>query len=109
MGTLLVLPSAAITAPLFPTPRLASLTAWTIVFYQGLLGAVAHIWWYEAVLVVGPSQAAIFTNLQPIVGMVLAPLLLGEQITVLQVVGTLLVLAADALTTLGPLTPTRAS
>ncbi len=44
MGTLLVLPTAAITAPLFPTPRLASLTAWTIVFYQGILGAVAHIW-----------------------------------------------------------------
>ena len=57
-------------APLFPSPRLVSLTA--IVFYQGILGAVAHIWWYEAVRVVGPSQAAIFTNLQPIIGIVLA-------------------------------------
>ena len=99
MGTLLILPTAAITAPLFPTPRLASLTAWTIVFYQGILGAVAHIWWYEAVLVVGPSQAAIFTNLQPIIGIVLAPLLLGEQIGIWHVIGTLFVLAGVGLTT----------
>ena len=99
MGTLLVLPTAAITAPLFPTPRLASLTAWTIVFYQGILGAVAHIWWYEAVLVVGPSQAAIFTNLQPIIGIVLAPLLLGERIGIWHVIGTLFVLAGVGLTT----------
>jgi hypothetical protein len=60
---MLVLPTAAITAPLFPAPRLSSLTAWAVVFYQGILGAVAHIWWY---------------NLQPIIGIVLAPLLLGE-------------------------------
>jgi drug/metabolite transporter (DMT)-like permease len=99
MGTLLILPTAAITAPLFPTPRLASLTAWTIVFYQGILGAVAHIWWYQAVLVVGPSQAAIFTNLQPIIGIVLAPLLLGEQIGIWHVIGTLFVLGGVGLTT----------
>jgi drug/metabolite transporter (DMT)-like permease len=91
--------TAAITAPLFPAPRLSSLTAWAVVFYQGILGAVAHIWWYEAVRVVGPSQAAIFTNLQPIIGIVLAPLLLGERIGVWHVVGTLFVLAGVGLTT----------
>jgi len=109
LGTLLILPTAVLTAPLFPTPRIGSLTAWAVVLFQGLLGAVAHIWWYEAVLVVGPSQAAIFTNLQPIVGIVLAPLLLGERITVWQVVGTLLVLAGVALTTRGPLARSGAS
>jgi len=98
LGTMLVLPTAAITAPLFPAPRVSSLTAWAVVFYQGILGAVAHIWWYRAVLVVGPSQAAIFTNLQPIIGIVLAPLLLGEQIGIWHVVGTLFVLAGVGLT-----------
>src|SRR5262249_9056612 len=97
LGTMLVLPTAAITAPLFPAPRVSSLTAWAVVFYQGILGAVAHIWWYRAVLVVGPSQAAIFTNLQPIIGIVLA-LLLGEQIGIWHVVGTLFVLAGVGLT-----------
>src|SRR4029434_4742910 len=99
MGTLLILPTAALTAPLFPAPRLASLPAWSIVVYQGILGAIAHIWWYEAVLVVGPSQAAIFTNLQPIIGIVLAPLLLGERIGIWHVIGTLFVLAGVGLTT----------
>jgi drug/metabolite transporter (DMT)-like permease len=56
LGTLLILPTAVLTAPLFPTPRLGSLTAWAVVFFQGLLGAVAHIWWYEAVHVVGPAR-----------------------------------------------------
>ena len=102
MGTFLILLTVAVTAPLFPPPRLWSLTAWTIVFYQGILGAGAHIWWYEAVLVVGPSQAAIFTNLQPIIGIVLAPLLLGEQIGIWHVVGTLFVLAGVGLTTRPP-------
>ncbi|PYN74158.1 MAG: hypothetical protein DMD96_30940 [Candidatus Rokuibacteriota bacterium] len=96
---LLILPTAALTAPLFAAPRLGSLTAWTVVGYQGLLGAVAHIWWYQAVHVVGPSQAEIFTNLQPIVGIVLAPLLLGERIGLGQVVGTLFVLGGVGLTT----------
>ena len=50
-------------------------------------------------LLVGPSQAAIFTNLQPIIGIVLAPLLLGERIGLWHVVGTLFVLAGVALTT----------
>jgi drug/metabolite transporter (DMT)-like permease len=102
LGTLLILPTAAITAPLFPAPRLGSLTAWMAVAYQGLLGAIAHIWWYRAVQVVGPSQAAIFTNLQPIVGIVLAPLLLGERIGPWHVAGTLFVLAGVALTTRPP-------
>src|SRR5262249_46648966 len=43
LGTMLVLPTAAITAPLFPAPRVTSLTGWAVVFYQGILGAVAHI------------------------------------------------------------------
>jgi len=80
-------------------PRLGSFTAWAVVVYQGVLGAVAHIWWYRAVQVVGPSQAAIFTNLQPIVGIVLAPLLVGERIGLWQILGTACVLAGVGLTT----------
>lgn len=99
LGTLLVLPTAALTAPLFPAPRVGSLTAWAVVFYQGVLGAVAHIWWYRAVQIVGPSRSAIFMNLQPIVGIVLAPVLLSERIGVWQVIGTVFVLLGVGLAT----------
>jgi drug/metabolite transporter (DMT)-like permease len=99
VGTILILVTAAVTAPLFPAPRLDSATAWAVVVYQGLVGAVAHVWWYRAVHVVGPSRAAIFMNLQPVVGVLLAALLLAEEIGPWHIIGGALVLGGVALTT----------
>lgn len=104
LGTVLILPTALIAAPFFAPPRLSSATAWLVVFYQGILGAVAHVWWYRAVQSVGPSRAAIFMNVQPVVGMLLAALLVGERVGVWDVVGAGFVLAGVALTT-HPRTP----
>lgn len=98
-GTLLMLPITALTAPLFPAPRLASPLAWGVILYQALLGAVAHVWWYRAVEVVGPSRSAIFMNLQPLIGVALAAAILAEPIRVWQVVGGAFVFAGVALTT----------
>jgi drug/metabolite transporter (DMT)-like permease len=99
VGTVLILITAAITAPVFSTPRLESAVAWAVVLYQGLLGAVAHVWWYRAVHVVGPSRAAIFLNLQPVIGVLLAALLLSEEIGPWHIIGGAFVLAGVALTT----------
>ncbi len=101
LGTLVLFPVAALVAPLFPAPRLASPIAWAVIVYHALLGAVAHVWWYRAVEVVGASRSAIFMNLQPIAGIVFAALLLGEHIGAWQVAGAALVLAGVALTTRG--------
>jgi drug/metabolite transporter (DMT)-like permease len=98
-GTLLIVPTALVTAPFFPRPRVGALVAWVVVVYQGVLGAVAHVWWYRAVEVVGPSRSAIFMNLQPLVGIVLAGALLREPIGLWQILGTGCVLAGVALTT----------
>lgn len=102
MGTLLLLPIAALTAPFFPAPRLTSPFAWSVVLYQALAGAVAHVWWYRAVAVVGPSRSAIFMNLQPVVGIALAALLLAEPLTRWQLIGGTCVLAGVLLTTRVP-------
>jgi drug/metabolite transporter (DMT)-like permease len=102
LGTLMLVPIAAVSMPLYPPPDLTSVRAWSIVLYQALLGAVAHIWWYRAVSVVGASGAAVFMNLQPVVGLALAWLLLREEIGLGQVVGTVLVLAGVAATTRTP-------
>lgn len=98
-GTLLMVPTAVVTAPLFPAPRFASVTAWAIVLYQALIGALAHLWWYRAVDAVGPSRSAIFINLQPLVGVALAWLIVGEDIGVWQIAGAALILGGVALTT----------
>ena len=99
LGTLMLIPLAVVTAPLFPAPRWGAGLAWLVILYQAVLGAVAHVWWYRAVEVVGPSLAAGFMNLQPVVGLALAALLLGEGIGGWQIGGGALVLAGVALTT----------
>ena len=99
VGTLLIYPTALLAAPLYPPPRLGSFAGWFVVFYQGVIGAVAHVWWYRAVQVVGPSRSAIFMNLQPIVGIALAAALLREPIGLWQLLGTVCVLLGVGLTT----------
>ncbi|MBI1846386.1 MAG: DMT family transporter [Candidatus Rokubacteria bacterium] len=98
LGTLIVIPTAVVATPFFPAPRLASPIGWFVVISQGVLGAVAHVWWYRAVLVVGPSRAAIFMNLQPVVGLVLAVWLLAEHVGLWHLAGAACVLAGVALT-----------
>jgi drug/metabolite transporter (DMT)-like permease len=99
LGTAALIPLAAITAPLFPAPRLGAPGAWLIILYQAVLGAIAHVWWYRAVDVVGPSLAAVFMNLQPVVGLALAATVLAEAIDVWQIAGGALVLGGVAFTT----------
>ncbi|HEY3064422.1 MAG TPA: DMT family transporter [Methylomirabilota bacterium] len=109
IGTLLLIPTAVVAAPLFPSPRLTSAVAWAVVVYQALFGAVAHIWWYRAMDVVGPSRAAMFMNLQPLVGLALAAVLVGEDIGGWQLAGVGCILGGVALTTraAGPGPPAR--
>jgi drug/metabolite transporter (DMT)-like permease len=99
LGTIVLIPLAVVTAPLFPAPRLGSGLAWLVILYQAILGAIAHVWWYRAVDVVGPSLASVFMNLQPVVGIVLAAVLLAEAVGGWQIAGGLLVLGGVALTT----------
>ena len=94
---------------IFPRPDWGSQTAWGVVLYQAFLGAIAHVWWYEGVKAVGPSRAAIFMNLQPVVGVVLAWALLHEAVEWPEVVGGPLVLLGVALTTQAPLASREAS
>jgi len=98
-GTLVIVPLAVVTLPIMPRPRLTSPIVWTVLVYHAVLGAIAHLWWYAAVERVGPSRAAIFLNVTPLVGMGLAALLLDEPIGRWQVAGVALVLAGVALTT----------
>jgi drug/metabolite transporter (DMT)-like permease len=107
LGSLMLLPLAVLSAPWFPPPDLASPVAWAVVLYQAILGAVAHVYWYEGVKSVGPSRSAIFMNLQPVVGVLLAWAMLGERVGAVQLLGGAAVLAGVALTTRQP--PARGS
>ena len=109
LGSAMLLPMMLVAAPFFPRPDFTSQTAWLVVLYQAFLGAVAHVWWYEGVKAVGPSRAAIFMNLQPVVGVLLAWVMLHEAIEWPEIGGGALVLLGVALTTHAPLSPARAA
>lgn len=70
---------------------------WPVVV-AGVIGAgiptVAHI---TGIRMLGPSRAAILATLEPVVGVLLAAWLLGEQPTAVQVVGGALILVAAVL------------
>ena len=101
-GTLVLVPLALVTLPLMPRPRLLAPIAWVVLVYHAVLGAIAHLWWYAAVERVGPSRAAVFLNVTPLVGIAFAALLLGEPIGPWQISGVMLVLGGVALTSRAP-------
>lgn len=99
IGTALLLPLAAGLAPLFPPAAFDSLPAWGVVVFQGTVGTLSHVWYYRGVQAVGASVTAIFMNLQPVLGVAFAALLLGEGVTVAQAVGAAAILLGVYLTT----------
>lgn len=69
------------------------------IIYLGAFGTViAFVWYYQGVKVIGPSRTAIFNNLVPMFGVLLATTLLGEPLYVSMVIGGALVIAGVAIT-----------
>lgn len=85
----------------FPTADWSSFgwQAWAAIGYLGIFGTViGFIWYYEGVKAIGPSRAAVFNNLVPAFGVVLAAFLLGEPVLISMIVGGALVVAGVTLT-----------
>lgn len=63
--------------------------AWGSVLYSGFGALVlAYLFWYRGVRVLGPTRAAMYGNLQPVIAILVAWLMLGETPTLWQGVGT---------------------
>ncbi len=90
-----------VAAPALVAAPWASLPAagWGAVIYSGL-GAlvIAYLFWYRGVRVLGPTRAAMYSNLQPVIAIFIAWLVLAEVPTILQGVGALLILGGLLLT-----------
>ncbi len=67
-----------------------------ICFAFAVLGPLflTNILWFTAISRVGPSRASLFSNMQPILGVLFALLLLGEHLTRWEVVGGVAILSA---------------
>jgi drug/metabolite transporter (DMT)-like permease len=61
---------------------------WTAVMYSGIGSLViAYAFWYRGVRIIGPTRTAMYSNLQPVIAVLVAWALLGEVPTPLQGVG----------------------
>ena len=89
-GTLLLLIPALQYGSL-PEALSFSLTVWCSIGYLGLVGTVVgFLWYFEGIQSIGPSRAAVFINFVPVNGVLLATLLLGEQLDISLLGGGLL-------------------
>ena len=68
-------------------------TVWlTLLYSGGLSTGLAYALWNTAVQRVGPSQTAIYNNLVPVVALASGVVLIGESVTVYQLMGGALIL-----------------
>lgn len=76
--------------------------AWGSLAYSTLLAVVlAYILWYTSVQRVGNARTSIYSNLLPVVGIVVAWIFLGDRLAPLQAAGAVVVLAGIVLTRRG--------
>lgn len=81
-----------------PWPSLPA-GAWGALLYSGLLAlGVAYLFWYRGVRVIGPTRTGMYSNLQPVVALIVAWLALGETPTVVQILGAVAIMAGILLT-----------
>jgi drug/metabolite transporter (DMT)-like permease len=89
-GTAILFVGCAVTGNL-ALPH-ANWKGWVALAYMGVLGtAIAYIWFFDGVKVIGPARSAVFINLVPVVAIALGVLLLGEKLDVAMVGGAALV------------------
>ena len=78
---------------------LSPLAAWSYAFVIFFGGFVAMVCWNEGTGIIGPSQAAIFMNLLPLIGIVCGVVFLGEEFHIAQCLGAIFILSGVYLAT----------
>ena len=74
-----------------------SLQSWGLMVASSLLAlAVAYMIWYTAVQRIGSARTSVYSNLTPVVAMIVAAVWLGETISVAQLIGAAMILSGIA-------------
>ena len=72
---------------------------WLALFYSSVISmGVAYFFWYRGLRVLGPTRTAVYTNLQPIIALLVAWAFIGETPTIFQGVGAATIVAGVFLT-----------
>lgn len=76
-----------------------TLGGWLALFYASVISmGVAYLFWYRGLRVLGPTRTAVYSNLQPIIALLVAWVFLHEIPTVFQGVGAATIVAGVFLT-----------
>ncbi|MFN8571635.1 MAG: DMT family transporter [Gemmatimonadaceae bacterium] len=68
--------------------------SWAAVAYSGAIAlVVAYLFWYRGVRIIGPTRTSMYSNLQPLIAMLVAWLALGERPTPWQLLGAVCIMA----------------
>lgn len=72
---------------------------WLALFYSSVISmGVAYFFWYRGLRVLGPTRTAVYSNLQPIIALLVAWAFLAETPTIFQGVGAATIVAGVFLT-----------
>ncbi len=75
------------------------LSGWLALFYASLVSmGIAYLFWYRGLRVLGPTRTAVYSNLQPIIALLVAWAFLNEVPTPFQAVGAATIVAGVFLT-----------
>ena len=96
-----MIPLLFISAPSFAATAWGSVTplTWAAMAFAGIGSLViGYLGWYRGVRVLGPTHTAVFSNLQPVVALGVAWMMLGETPTAWQGAGAVTIIAGVVLT-----------
>jgi drug/metabolite transporter (DMT)-like permease len=72
---------------------------WLALLYSSVLSmGVAYIFYYRGLRILGPTRTAVYSNLQPIIALLVAWAFLGENPTIFQGIGAVTIVAGVFLT-----------
>jgi drug/metabolite transporter (DMT)-like permease len=96
-----MIPLLVISAPAFAATAWRSVTPlmWAAMVYAGIGSLViGYLGWYRGVRVLGPTRTAIYSNLQPVIALAVAWMMLSETPTAWQGAGAATIIAGVVLT-----------
>ncbi|MDQ0300015.1 drug/metabolite transporter (DMT)-like permease [Salibacterium salarium] len=100
IANMVLLPIAALEWGAYGFPNIFQMNHALGLLYLGIFPSlIALVLWNKGVEEVGPSQASIFLNLLPVFVIAGSLLFLGEEITMTQIIGALVVISGVLLTT----------
>jgi len=72
---------------------------WIALLYSSVISiGVAYVFYYRGLRILGPTRTAVYTNLQPIIALLVAWAFLGENPTIFQGIGAVTIIAGVFLT-----------